>query len=214
MSMDSTTANLLLGCLRAGHDNNEIADLYKQIVSSGTNGGLTDDEIEVLSKYIGENVRIRGTPYKGVIRSVNKASSGFYPGRRYPLYVELTNTENAGYIFEYALDQVSLFKDGEYLSFKELFEKYVIADNNGVPESVMFSFTNRIGNAILLASGDDVCIFKAFNTDPISGVSGFIYPFICEMSNSTTCFLSRDELIFDDRELTKKRMRRKWKNGI
>lgn len=51
----------------------------------------------------------------------------------------------------------------------------MITDNNGVPESVIVGFSNRIGNAILLASGDDVCIFKAFNTDPVSGMSGVLH---------------------------------------
>lgn len=98
----------------AGKDPDGAVDLYKQLKQE--EGGPSEEDIKWFATYMGSVVEINGTNMKGFVKKLNKATSGFYPGSRYPIYVEIIEDDRVennakGQTFEYAVDQLKIAFD-------------------------------------------------------------------------------------------------------
>ena len=119
MSMDKFTAEQLLSAIKNGGDNDQMADLYKQI-KGASEEGPTKEQIDFFIENQGKIVAIKGTNMSGLVERLNTSTRGFYPGGRYPIYVKIltderTNHHNSvGETFEYGIDQLEVIKiEGE-----------------------------------------------------------------------------------------------------
>ena len=61
---------------------------------------------------IGTQVKVLHTTYTGIVHGHNERLGGFYPGIRYPVYVQITACDDPkferaiGDVFEYGIDQL------------------------------------------------------------------------------------------------------------
>ena len=114
MTIDSFTASVALSLIESNPSSSTIEALSGILKDKGDNEPVPDDVVAFIESNIGNPVKVMGTSYKGVIHSCNKAQGGFYPGIRYPVYVRITETDDAifecaiGQVFEYELDQIKL----------------------------------------------------------------------------------------------------------
>lgn len=105
--MDGFTAEAMLKAARAsGKSIDELATLASSMEwdEKGPALHILINEEEI----IGKKVSIKGTDYTGVIDRINKSTTGFYPGHRFPYYVKIDEGcgKASGQVFEYAEDQV------------------------------------------------------------------------------------------------------------
>ena len=114
MTIDSFTASVALSLIESNPTSSTIETLSSILKDMDDNDSVPNDVVAFIEINIGKPVKVLGTSYKGVIRSCNKAQGGFYPGVRYPVYVRITETDDArfqsiiGKSFEYGLDQIKL----------------------------------------------------------------------------------------------------------
>lgn len=99
--MDGFTASALLEASKT--DVQAAANLYKAL-NECSEGAPNEAQKEWVESNLNKRVKIKGTDHEGYILRLNKASSGFYPGGRYPVIVKL----DIGYTFEYGIDSVIL----------------------------------------------------------------------------------------------------------
>lgn len=110
MSMDTFTAQTLLQTVANGGDNDQLADLYKGLQSK-SDGGPSQKDIDFFNEHKGKKVKVKYTSYEGILHSLNTSTSGFYPGSRYPFYVQITSEGKAkDSIFEYDAEQVEVIE--------------------------------------------------------------------------------------------------------
>lgn len=110
MSMDAFSAQTLLQAVANGGDNDRIADLYKGL-KSNNDGGPSQKDIDFFNVNKGKRVKVKYTSYEGILHSLNMSTSGFYPGSRYPFYVQITSEGKAkDCIFEYDAEQVEVIE--------------------------------------------------------------------------------------------------------
>lgn len=110
MSLDSFTAACLLNAAASDGDINQIVDLGKSLQGKGDGGPSTEARNFFVQNH-NKKCKIKFTSHEGVIFRLNEAISGFYPGSRYPIKVQITNGEAKGAIFEYDLDQIELIEE-------------------------------------------------------------------------------------------------------
>lgn len=117
MSMDKFTAEQLLTAIKNGGDNDQVADLYKQI-NGASEEGPSKEQVDFFIENQGKVVTIKGTSMTGLVERLNTSTRGFYPGSRYPIYVKiLTDTrpvDSVGRTFEYDIDQLEVISLGEH----------------------------------------------------------------------------------------------------
>lgn len=101
--LDMATSSMLLDAIKNGASTDEIVTLRKELASKGE--GPTDEQRAWFSNNKGKRVFINNTNHTGIVESLNEATSGFYPGKDYPVYVRL-ETSNA--LYEYTLYQLTL----------------------------------------------------------------------------------------------------------
>lgn len=110
--MDSTTSSMLLELKKKGHDNEEIADLYR-VLNKKENG----PSVEATTWYYenkGKTVSIGGCiNLVGVVVGLNLNTSGLYTGDRYPIKVIISEDDRYEYnaigcTFEYGINQLEL----------------------------------------------------------------------------------------------------------
>lgn len=116
--MDAFTAELLLAAAeRCEGDPGQqamVADLYKAL--NKDSGGPTAEALLFFEKHEGKRCAVRFTCYTGILTGLNTATSGFYPGSRYPFYVKITESTDEkfsdaiGSSFQYGLDQIEILE--------------------------------------------------------------------------------------------------------
>lgn len=108
--MDHFSANLLLKTLENGCSIEDVAKIYKSIGLD--KGGPTLEQVSWFNTNKGKQVRINGTPYTGIVSMLNTASSGFYEGIRYPVYIKIDDydycNQAKGMTFEYGIEQLEV----------------------------------------------------------------------------------------------------------
>lgn len=113
MTTDSFTASAMLSAIATNNNEETVNALSSLLNSLGENDPVPEEVIAFVESNIGKPVNILHTDYKGVIHSCNKAQRGFYPGVRFPVYVQITETSDLkfekaiGSVFEYGLDQIT-----------------------------------------------------------------------------------------------------------
>lgn len=110
--MDGFTAKTLLEAAMSSKtvdDQNQVADLFKEL---NKDTKKLDPEVEKLVvSWIGKSCKIKFTGHQGIVLAANTSTGGFYPGHRFPVIVEITEStmkEAKGQVFEYGLDQVEI----------------------------------------------------------------------------------------------------------
>lgn len=88
--MDKMTSSLLLNAALNGGNNNHIADLYKEL--NKDEGGPSKADSNWVISHIGRRMKFNDT-YHGIVESLNTASSGLYPGSRYPAWCRMDDGE-------------------------------------------------------------------------------------------------------------------------
>lgn len=101
--MDPVTAGLLLSAITDG-EVGEALTLHREL--SNTDGGPSKEAIDFYEKHQGKRCKIKNTAHVGTIVGLNKSTSGFYPGSRYPIHVKV----DAGYKFEYDFSQIEIIE--------------------------------------------------------------------------------------------------------
>lgn len=100
MGMDAFTST----CLTKGTEVSSIdgvADLDKELRRE--EGGPSEEAVAFFNEHVGKRCGISDTNLFGVIESLNEATSGFYPGSRYPINVRMAD----GSLFEYDISNIS-----------------------------------------------------------------------------------------------------------
>jgi hypothetical protein len=111
-SFDGFTAGVLLSAAQNPSNHDSVYKLYKSLQNAG-DAAPAPEIVSFIEAKIGMPCTIKLTSHKGIVKGVNMASCGFYPGSRYPVVVEITDSsmqEAIGEVFEYGLDQVEFEK--------------------------------------------------------------------------------------------------------
>lgn len=96
-------------------DLEQLADLYKSI-NKVVCGGPSQEAIDWFEVNKDKMVNIKNTDMEGRVKKLNTSTRGFYPGDRYPIYVEITKDDRTdeynavGNTFEYDLEQLVLLE--------------------------------------------------------------------------------------------------------
>lgn len=114
--IDSFTTSALLTAIKQTGDQTACADLYRQMTSQNE-GGPSEAATEYYKQHTGKLVFIVGTMMLGYISGLNTSTTGFYPGSRYPIYVNIVGDytgrgENVtGQKFEYSPSDLQVWPD-------------------------------------------------------------------------------------------------------
>lgn len=108
--IDPATASMFLQGIKETGYIDDGADLYKALTSKNE-GGPTDEQRAWFEENRGKKVAVKDTAMRGVVRRLNEATTGLYPGSRYPIYVTITSGFDKvaiGGTFEYDTDQLEV----------------------------------------------------------------------------------------------------------
>jgi hypothetical protein len=104
--MDGFTAAALLGALKNGANNNDVADLYAAL--KGEDNPPTHEQVGWFNANQGKKVSVDDTSHIGIVHKLNNSRSGLYPGGCYPIYVKMIGGENIDSVFEYGIEQLTI----------------------------------------------------------------------------------------------------------